>query len=82
MYTFLMSNVKPWISDYVSTLFLKLPFISMIHFDWREISRELKGLTLTATLTEDILLSLFVQLRRDESQNMDFSGKKIIIAVF
>lgn len=53
----------------------------MIHFDCRESSRELKGLTLTATLTEDILLSLFVQLRRDESQNMDFSGKKIIITV-
>lgn len=32
-----------------------LPFISMIHFDCRDISRVLKGLTLTATLTEDIL---------------------------
>lgn len=32
-----------------------LPLISIIHFDSREISRELKGLTLTATLTEDIV---------------------------
>lgn len=30
------------------------PFISIIHFDSRPISRELKGLTRTATLTDDM----------------------------
>lgn len=31
------------------------PFISMMHFDSRDISRELNGRTRTATFTEDIL---------------------------
>lgn len=31
-----------------------LSYISMIHFESREISRELKGRTRTATLTDDI----------------------------
>lgn len=32
-----------------------LPAISMIHFESRPISRELKGRTRTATLTDDIV---------------------------
>lgn len=32
------------------------PSISMMHFDSRPISRELKGRTRTATLTDDMLM--------------------------
>lgn len=38
------------------------PFISMMHFDSRAISRELNGRTRTATLTDDILVPAPVAL--------------------
>lgn len=46
------------LSIYVYTIYLPvvvLSNISMIHFDSRPISRELKGRTRTATFTDDIL---------------------------
>lgn len=36
------------------------PLISMIHFDSRDISRELKGRTRTATLTDDMTVGHLV----------------------
>lgn len=47
-------------SEHILKTCIYLPFISMIHFDSREISRELKGLTLTATLTEDMVTNITV----------------------
>jgi hypothetical protein len=50
--------------------------ISMIHFESREISRELKGRTRTATLTDDIFaLQFFYSRLLDEFDVLAFPQK-------